>query len=345
VSAMGSGGRTHGASTFARLAVSAVLLLFLAWVLDPGEVWHRLSALDVRWAVAGLAISVLQVLLLAWRWQYTAGLLGVVLPYRTALREYYLGILLNQVLPGGVAGDVSRAVRHARSGVETGPAVRAVVIERLAGQVVMTTVAIACVAGLSTFHVLGAAGPATAFAVATAGVAVWVGVRLSRRTRGTLPPTSPGSRFRADAGRALLDGRSAIAQWTSAAAAVFTYLAVYLVAARAVGVDTPFTRLAPLVAPVLMTMLFPVTVAGWGVREGAAALLWSAAGLTAEDGVAVSMAYGLLVLAAALPGVATLTVPRPRGTADPGRRGDRPRAGSGGWRGGAPSRENRSPEG
>ena len=58
----------------------------------------------------------------------------------------------------------------------------------------------------------------------------------------------------------------------------------------------------PLVAPVLMSMLVPVTVAGWGLREGVAAMLWGAVGLTAADGVLVSIAYGLLVLAGSLPG-------------------------------------------
>ena len=63
------------------------------------------------------------------------------------------------------------------------------------------------------------------------------------------------------------------------------------------------TALLPLVAPVLVTMLLPVTVAGWGLREGAAAALWHAVGLTAADGVAISVAYGLLVLVSSLPGL------------------------------------------
>ncbi len=73
----------------------------------------------------------------------------------------------------------------------------------------------------------------------------------------------------------------------------------------------------PLAAPVLMTMLIPVSVAGWGVREGAAALLWSVVGLTPEEGAAISVTYGLIVLVAALPGVTALVLP----SAGRGRRG------------------------
>ena len=55
-------------------------------------------------------------------------------------------------------------------------------------------------------------------------------------------------------------------------------------------------------------MLIPVTVAGWGLREGAAAVLWGAVGLAAADGVVVSVAYGLLVLIGSLPGALFLMV-------------------------------------
>ncbi|WP_330218003.1 hypothetical protein [Marinobacter similis] len=53
-------------------------------------------------------------------------------------------------------------------------------------------------------------------------------------------------------------------------------------------------------------MVIPLTVAGWGVREGAAAVLWPLAGLPAEQGVALSVAYGALVLISSFPGLAVL---------------------------------------
>ena len=85
-----------------------------------------------------------------------------------------------------------------------------------------------------------------------------------------------------------------------------SYVLVFLVSARAVGIETPLGTLVPLIPPVLMTMLIPVSVAGWGVREAAAAALWAGAGLTPEDGAAVSVAYGLLVLVSSAPGLLVL---------------------------------------
>ena len=92
-----------------RTGVSLALLALLVWWLDAGALLDRLAGFDPRWALAALAISLPQVALLAFRWRFTAGRLGLDLPFGAALREYYLALFLNQGLPGGVMGDVSRA--------------------------------------------------------------------------------------------------------------------------------------------------------------------------------------------------------------------------------------------
>lgn len=327
-----------------RAAVSLALLAGLAAWLDAGAVASRLASMRPSWVLAALAVSVAQVAVLAWRWSFTARRLAVHLPWRIAWREYYLSIFLNQVLPGGVLGDVARAWRQARSQIRVqapgGPAVRAVVFERLSAQAVMTTVAgvslfflplapLAAAPGLRPL-LFGAGLLAGALVVA---LAAWTrrrppresapGVRAAGRRglpagwagrRSAPPATISGfGSVLAEVGAAHLTPGAFAAQLGSAAVVVATYLATFVLAARAVGVETPLPVLLPLVAPVLMSMLIPVTVAGWGLREGAAAVLWGAAGLTAADGVAVSVAYGLLVLAGSAPGALFLAAGLRRG--------------------------------
>jgi hypothetical protein len=89
---------------------------------------------------------------------------------------------------------------------------------------------------------------------------------------------------------------------------VSTYLATFVIAAKAIGIETPVIVLLPLVSPVLVTMVIPVTIAGWGVREGSAAILWGSVGLAPVDGVAISVAYGILVLLSTLPGSVVLAM-------------------------------------
>jgi uncharacterized membrane protein YbhN (UPF0104 family) len=300
-----SSGRGRRALAVAgRLAVSVTLLWLVSRYVDVDEVLARLAGLSLGWVALGLAVSVLQVGVLAWRWRFTAARLGIDLPLREALSEYYLGILLNQVLPGGVTGDVSRAWRHARTEAPTGPSVRAVILERVSAQVVMTLAAVVSVLMLPWAS--GAVRLTVAFV--TTSVLMLVLARVARVAMGArrMRSDSRMGRIWADVHQALLTREAFAAQLASAILVVASYIVVFLVAARAVGMETSIQAMLPLVAPVLMTMLIPVTVAGWGIREAAAAALWGVAGLTPDDGAAVAVTYGLLVLVSSAPGLIVL---------------------------------------
>jgi len=299
-------GSSRGLPVWLRWLSGPFLLGLLLLGLDGGAVLHRLKAMDPTWCVAAIGTGVFYTTLSAWRWRFTAGRLGLSLPFRSALAEYYASIFLNQVLPGGVLGDASRAIRHARetgSSGGKGTAVRAVVLERLAAQVVMTSAALVCGA-VVVVPALGHTVPRpavwiTVLVLTVAGAGV-LGRLLARATR----RRASGHSWRGDLYRAVLAPAAVGIQLLSAVLVVLAYVLMYVVAARAVGVVTPLPALAPLVPPILITMLLPVSVAGWGFREAAAAAVWSLAGMGAAEGTAVSVAYGILVLAASAPGAA-----------------------------------------
>jgi len=341
-----------------RGVVSLGVLALLVWILDLERVPAMLLQMDPLWILPALGITVLQTTLSAWRWCFTASRLGMHLPLGVAVREYYLGTFLNQILPGGVMGDVTRAWRHTRSGHGSpgpGPAFRAVILERASGQLVMVAVALYSLGMVRQVReAVGGArwsgfadpplpasmgGPGLLLGGVLAASLVTAGT-LRRRRRVKNGPI-PGERVSArraiwtDTRKALLSPRALPLQLGSSLLVVGSYLAVYLLGARALGIETPLPLLLPLVAPVLMAMLLPLTLAGWGVREGAAALVWTAAGLPASEGVAISVAYGLLVLVSTLPGLPVLAgvISRARG---PDRRGGPSPGGSDGTVGAGP---------
>jgi uncharacterized membrane protein YbhN (UPF0104 family) len=291
--------------TTARAAVSAGLLLaILAW-LDPAAVLAEVRTFSMPWLVAALAASVLQFALSAERWHLTARRLGVPLARRRALADYYLAGFGNQVLPGGVLGDAARAARHSRATGRTGPAVRAVVIERASGQAVVAAVVAAVLLLTEPGRRLFALVPApTATGAAVAALALLAAITLVR-----LPGVSPALRvFVDDARRALLARDAWPAQLALSLGVLFTCCLVFACAGRIIGAGTPFSTLLLVAPAVLLAMLVPVSVAGWGVRELAAAGIWAALGWPAAEGVAISIAYGALCLAASLPGAAVAAV-------------------------------------
>ena len=88
------------------------------------------------------------------------------------------------------------------------------------------------------------------------------------------------------------------------------YLACFAAAAEAAGIGMETVELLLIVPAVLLSMAIPVTVAGWGIREAAAAGLFSLAGFSAADGVAASVAYGLAILTGSLPGLLLIAARR-----------------------------------
>jgi len=280
-----------------QLGLSAGLLLVLLLLVDAREIGKHLAQLDLRWALPAVAALVFQIALLAWRWRFTALRLGMRMSYRHALREYYLGVFLNQLLPGGILGDVSRAWRHARLTARTRTAVHAVVLERALVQAVMVGVALASLAAIPALRpAMQAHWIWAAAAVVTVLLLVWA-------LRALLPAIRAAfTQFRSDARRAYLPASVLLVQLITAILVTAANLAAYAATARALGVTVPLGVLLPLIAPILLVMMLPISVAGWGVREGAAALLWTATGLAVAEGVAVAVAFGLLFLVAALPG-------------------------------------------
>lgn len=293
---------------YLRWFLTIALLGMLVWWLDSDQLITELSRFSPWAVVLALLVSVAQVALSAWRWRFTARCLGLTLAMKAALREYYLALFLNQCLPGGVMGDVNRAWRHGSGSGARQAALHAVMIERLSGQLVMFAVAVAAVLWLAVEYpglralVSGWSDGALVFALAImAGLAglLVLGGTLWRRLQ----------QYLADLGRdiyrALFNRRVFPLQLLSSLLVVATYLAVFWL--LAVSADNSLNSgqaltLLALCSLLLLAMVVPLTVAGWGIREGAAAILWPLAGLPAEQGVALSVGYGLTVLVSSLPG-------------------------------------------
>lgn len=315
-----------------RVAASLALMAALLLWLEPRALAAAFGAPAPLWLLAALALSIPQVALSAWRWRLTAERLGAPLRFGEALREYYLATFLNQVLPGGVMGDAARALRHARrhrfAGAQAPPpeprdssplvAWHAVIIERASGQCALLLVVLATLplapalrsAGAELLGALGSGSPVSRGLVLA--LLLVLALAATRRARGPL------IRLRQAVRDGLLARAVFVRQLLASLAVVASYVGVYLCCMRMIGIDAPLASAAPLVPWVLLAMAIPLSVAGWGIREGAAALLWQAGGLDPAQGVAISISYGLVVLLSSLPGALVLARPAPGAASAPG---------------------------
>ncbi|MEU7923986.1 lysylphosphatidylglycerol synthase transmembrane domain-containing protein [Micromonospora sp. NPDC049801] len=294
---------------WARVVGGVGLLAVLLWQVGGGAFLAGVRLIDAPALAAALLIGALTTVCAAWRWSLVAGGLGVRLPLATAVAHCYRAVFLNATLPGGMLGDVHRAVRHGRDAGDVSRGIRAVVWERAAGQVVLVGVALVVLAAFPS--------PVRPYLPATAALLVAVGLAAVLLAR-LLPGTGRSRWARgvrtavADVRTGLLGRRTWLGVLVASAVMVAGHLATFLVAARTAGSDAPLTRLLPLTLLALLAMGLPLNVAGFGPREGVAAWVFGAAGLSASEGVATATVYGALVLVASLPGAAVLLARRAR---------------------------------
>ncbi|WP_338751872.1 lysylphosphatidylglycerol synthase transmembrane domain-containing protein [Janibacter alittae] len=292
-----------------RPAVGVVILAVLLAVVGIEPV--VLAVTEVTWPalLAALALTVVTTICAAWRWSVVATGLGARIALPAAVAAYYRSQFLNSVLPGGVLGDVHRAVRHGYDVDRMGRGVRSVVWERSLAQVVQVVLTAALLVVLP--------GPVRALVVigAAALVALVLGVTLVRVV-GVLV---------ADLRRILRVRGAPVGIVVTSVVAVLGHVTVLLVAMAAAGVEVSVGRQVALALIVLLGAAIPASVAGWGPREGVAAWAFEVAGLGAATGVSVAVLYGVLALVATLPG-AVLLVAGTRSSRPGSRRAARPEA-------------------
>ena len=219
---------------------------------------------------------------------------------------YYRSQFLNSALPGGVVGDVHRGVRHGLDAGDLSRGLRAVAWERTAGQVVFVGLALVALLVLdSPVHGAMTWIAPTAVVVGLCGALVRAGAAAPRRVAaGADRPHGARRRPRRPARPARVAGRrpQLASSWPSATAPSSSSRR------GPPGTDASLARLLPLAMLVLLAMVVPLNVGGWGPREGMAAWAFAAAGLGAEQGVAAATAYGVMGLVATLPGAVVLAV-------------------------------------
>lgn len=283
------------------MAAGLLLLPLLVLAVDPASLVQALAGVPPGHALVAIIIVQVQILLSALRWRFTASRLGHPMRRATAIREYYLGGILNQTLPSGIAGDAVRAYRS--SGDVAGGwrrATAAVVLERLSGQLAFFLLTIL---GLLTWAVLlpedsipdiwALLAAGLGGVIAIAAVLLLVSPFRAWLTR-HLPDLS--AVFWKDRAFAIQGGLSILI--------VTSYVAIFVIASDAAGAPLPLAGALAIIPLCLLAMLVPVGIGGWGSREAAAAMLWPILGYTSAQGLAASLLYGAFSLAGtALPGL------------------------------------------
>jgi uncharacterized membrane protein YbhN (UPF0104 family) len=286
-----------------RVAAGVAVLWFLVRHLGAAPFRDGLRAVTWQAVLAAAALTVLTTVCSAWRWRVVARALGVGIGIPAATGAYYRSLFLNSVLIGGVLGDVHRAVTHGRRAGDVARGLRSVAWERLSGQIIQAVVTVVVLLTLPSpvrpalpYILAGLAGVGGCAVLVVRGAARRGQSRLARAVRAVAED--------------LRCGLLAADVWPRVVVAsvlvVAGHTATFVIAARVAGSTAPLGELVALLMVIQTATVIPLGIGGWGLREGAAAWAFAAAGLGAATGITVTTLYAVLMLAAVTPGAGLL---------------------------------------
>ncbi len=287
-----------------KLAVSIVLLYLLLRSMDTALVAAILGRLPIAAIAVACALLVLQTLVLAVRWWLVLAAIGVPLKYGKIMPLTYMGVFFNQVLPTSFGGDAARMWQAYRTGVPTEAAVGSVLLERISGViglVVLTTLGVWYMGARIDNEVIRL-GLLAMLPLTVLGASVLASLdRMPDRWR-QLPLLKDLARLAVDSRRVLFAPATAIPLLLlSILSHALTAIAVYTFA-EGLQLDLSVWDCLALFPAVILVTLIPISFAGWGLREGAMVAFFSFAGVGPDTALALSLAFGVTLLAAALPG-------------------------------------------
>jgi uncharacterized membrane protein YbhN (UPF0104 family) len=309
-----------GLAVIGKLAVTALLIALVWQGVELDAVRARLDRLSPGLLAGAAGLVALQVLVVVtWRWSKIIAVMERPAPPAQLLRIVIIAMFFNQVLPSTVGGDGMRIWLLHRLGWGIGVSARSVILDRLLGLTALTVLSLLG----SLYLLVRMPGSAPVWAVATVstcGIAAIVGAPLLLRLFRRLPfepvrrnlevvATEMGQLWR---DKGLMGRLFAI----SLLGHLMMSAAIWLIA-RSLGVDLGIVDGLAVLPAVILVSSLPISIAGWGVREGGMVVGLGLLAIGGSDAALVSIFFGLLLLGCGLLGGAVWLVTRaPRPAAE-----------------------------
>jgi len=295
------------------LVVTGLCTAYILWKIDLHQTADVLRDAHAGWWLLSLAIMVVSVWPMAWRWRRLLAARGVHDSLPRLVRTYFVGYAAGQVLPTSLGGDASRIYETARRHEGAGAAAAGtVLLERaLGGVATLVLAAVGFALAVGRYDVGGYLWVELAFVVGAIAVCI---VLFSTRLHPVLQRTRPLLRvLRVDRPLrevylSLHSFRGDVPLLTAMFALTLVVQAVRVLAiwaaGKSVGVDLsprPYYVMGPLL---FLVMLVPFTVNGLAVRETFFVSFLGGLHVDANRAFATGFLFFFVTIALALPGVA-----------------------------------------
>jgi len=294
---------TNMLNYFIKFSVSAALLFMIFNNVDLEQAYASASMLSLGTVLMALVLQIASNSIASFRWFLIMQRLGSTKNFLFFLLSYFKGTFFNQGLPTSIGGDAIRILDCSRNSHSKLDGFYGVFIDRfvgLAGLLILNIVALLFNRNIlpqNIYFALLAILALLFFALIT--LLFVYRFRLFRTNKWFAYIGQLSERY-----------YQVYASPSSLAVQIGLSVIIHLLAMTAfyvlgigVGLDYPLSVYLVLVPPVVLLIILPISLAGWGIREGAMISIFLLVGADRSKVLTFSLLYGLLALTSSLPGL------------------------------------------
>jgi uncharacterized protein (TIRG00374 family) len=289
--------------TIFKIILAISLFIVLAIFTDLNSALNELKNIKINTLIGCGSLLILQIGFASYRWKLILNTMRLKITFSTCFQIYWAGMFFNQILPTSMGGDAIRAMMITKNDVALHQAIASIFIERFIG------LGILMIAGLVYLHYLMVdisvpinyvLFPIGIFVCLFVFVFNWVSKSKFQKVAKFIASTAQElitfvKIFRT---QPIIFLRIIL---LSSASHLSVITAVWLILQDLNGyIDIVFV-VGGMSATMVLSAL-PVSISGWGVREGVMAILLNPAGVPSSVAVATGIALGTLSIICSLPG-------------------------------------------
>ncbi len=285
-----------------RVLVTLSIFLLILRSINIQQVWETLKQVKLDLLAAALMVQFGSTTVSAYRWQLIMQNLHFGQSFSFYWRSYFKAMFFNQGLPTSIGGDAVRVLDMASQGFRKRDALYGIVLDRVLGLAALMFLNLLAyvfnpdLLPVQVYHV-------TLVLVATGAIAVVFVVSLKYLPwLDRYPKLSIVKAISARLHQAFLFNR--VLLLISSLLIPLLAMLVFYITGWALSLQYDLVTYFVIVPPAIYLTIIPISLAGWGVREGALVGLFSLIGADKSAILAMSIIYGFTLIIVSLPGLA-----------------------------------------
>lgn len=291
---------TNALKLWFRILVTASIFALILRSIDMDQVWKTLRQARLDLLLTALLMQFGSTSLSAYRWQLIMHNLDFGQSFSFYWRSYFKASFFNQGLPTSIGGDALKVLDVAGQGFRKRDALYGIMLDRITGLATLMWLNLAAyllnpgllpdpIYHLTLLLVIGSL--AGFLVISYLKHLPWLEAYPQLRVVRTLSERLHQAFLN---NRLLLIGSSLVIP-------ILAMLSMFM-AGSALGLRYNLVTYFIIVPPAIFLTIIPVSLAGWGIREGTLVALFSLIGADKATILAMSILYGLMQIIVSLPG-------------------------------------------